>query len=141
MYQISDSEFRCFPDWLVQLRSQGASGFDTEFAVLLEKAMHHKSGMRGVLAFSKVDGSSKDALIDRSTGGEGRGHRDLEMTDSTTDAAGISCCSPDFDPCRKRKAVKDDDVIRAKLLKCHIHDSPIKNFSPLQNDVGLVRRN
>lgn len=132
-----------FSEWLVQLTSHTSrGGFNDEFSMLVEKAMNYTSEMKTAHLYLDLDGNY-DFCFDQKVGEEdgGGADGDLEMIDSTEGVKdGCNTNFTDIDTCRKRKGEKDEGGIRVKLLKYQMHDSPIKNFSPFQNEIGLIRR-
>ncbi|XP_021739033.1 uncharacterized protein LOC110705460 [Chenopodium quinoa] len=130
-----------FMEWLVQLTSQTSKGFfNDEFSMLLEKAMNYISEMKTAVPYLALDGNY-NFCIDQKVGENGGADEDFEMIDSTEGSkTGCSTTLTANDECRKRKGEKDEGGIRVKLLKYQMHDSPIKSFSPFQNEVGLIRR-
>ncbi|KAL2940200.1 DNA mismatch repair protein Msh2 [Bienertia sinuspersici] len=116
-------------EWLVQLRNQAPNGFgDGEFSMLVDKALNYTSEMK--TANVEIDGNNQIV-------GKDDGVEDLEMIDS---ASGCNANSTAVDACGKRKGAEDEGGIRVKLLKYQIQGSPIKNFRPFHNEVGLIRR-
>lgn len=129
-----------FMVWLAQHTSQTSRGFNDEFSMLLEKVMNYISEMKIALPHLYLDGYN-EFCVDQKVGKDGGADEDLEMIDSTESTkAGCNTNFTAIDACRKRKGEKDEGGIQVKLLKYQIHESPIKNFSPFQNEVGLIRR-
>ncbi|KMT17991.1 hypothetical protein BVRB_2g033370 isoform A [Beta vulgaris subsp. vulgaris] len=128
-----------FMEWLVHLKSQALRGFnDDQFSMLLERAMNYISEMKSGPTYLDPDGNN---CIDQNVGEDGGVNEDLEMIDTIDGAKTV--CNSNFtviETCRKRKGEKDEEGLRVKLFKYQIHDSPIKNFSPFQNEVSLIRR-
>lgn len=126
-------------EWLVHLKSQALRGFsDDQFSMLLERAMNYISEMINGPIYLEPDGNN---CIDQKVGEDGGANEDLEMIDTIDGAKTV--CNSNFtviETCRKRKGEKDEEGLRVKLFKYQIHDSPIKNFSPFQNEVSLIRR-
>ncbi|CAO2818042.1 unnamed protein product [Amaranthus hypochondriacus] len=131
--KINFSTPTAFMEWLLQVTSQASRCFSDEFSMLLEKAMNYLSDMKRALPC--LEPNDNHVIFDHKECRD----EDHEMIDST-EGAKTSCDSNFAGTCRKRKGERDEGDLRVKLFKYQIHDSPIKNILPFQNEVGLIRR-